>query len=244
MAAGPTTRKTAGTPVLIGQAGANVRLERVTLSAGEYTEAWLQQLAFEHPGILPIGDFEPGFGELCAVAREVPCAHGYIDNLYITGTGEIVVAECKLWRNPQARREVVAQALDYVAALTQLSYEAFESACRKGQGMFGPSLYGLMLATPCSTVTIPRVIIAVCASVLGRTVISSVCGLRQEASSTSAKVKCAPAWPCSSSASASVSLRIPSPSTSTIIRPLRRLRATASTKSCSATASGRSAITP
>ena len=46
MAAGPTTRKAAGTPVLIGPAGANVRLERVTLSAGAYTEAWLQQLAF------------------------------------------------------------------------------------------------------------------------------------------------------------------------------------------------------
>ena len=148
MAAGPTTRKAAGTPVLIGPAGANVRLVRVALNAGDYTEAWLQQLAFEHPEILPIGDFEPGFGELCAVAREVPCAHGYIDNLYITGTGEIVVAECKLWRNPQARREVVAQALDYVAALTQLSYEAFESACRKGQGMFGPSLYGVIAERP------------------------------------------------------------------------------------------------
>ena len=148
MAAGPTTRKAAGTPVLIRSVGANVRLERVTLSAGDYTEAWLQQLAFEHPEILPIGDFEPGFGELCAVAREVPCAHGYIDNLYITGTGEIVVAECKLWRNPQARREVVAQALDYVAALTRLSYEAFESACRKGQGMHGLSLYGVVAARP------------------------------------------------------------------------------------------------
>ena len=144
MAAGPTTRKAAGTPVLISPIGANVRLERVVLSAGDYTEAWLQQLAFEHPEVLPISDFEPGFGELCAVAREVPCAHGYIDNLYITGAGEIVVAECKLWRNPQARREVAAQALDYVAALTQLSYEAFESACRKGQGMRELSLYGIV----------------------------------------------------------------------------------------------------
>ena len=141
---GPARRKAAGTPVLIGRAGVTVRLEKVTLNTGDYSEAWLQQLAFEHPEILPIADFEPGFGELCAVAREVPCAHGYIDNLYITGTGDLVLAECKLWRNPQARREVVAQALDYVAALTRLSYEAFESACCKGQGMSGASLYSVV----------------------------------------------------------------------------------------------------
>lgn len=148
IATGTSTRKAAGTPVLIGTAGANVRLEKLTLSAGEYNEAWLQQLAFEHPEILPIADFEPGFGELCAVAREVPCAHGYIDNLYITGTGDLVLVECKLWRNPQARREVVAQALDYVAALTKLSYEALESACRKGQGMSDPGLYAVVAERP------------------------------------------------------------------------------------------------
>ena len=148
ISAGAVPKKAAGTPVLIGTAGANVRLEKLTLSSGAYNEAWLQQLVFNHPEILPIGDFEPGFGELCAVAREVPCAHGFIDNLYITGTGDLVLAECKLWRNPQARREVVAQALDYVAALTQLSYDAFESACSKGQGMSGMSLYDVVAARP------------------------------------------------------------------------------------------------
>lgn len=55
-----------------------------------------------------------------------------------------MLVEAKLWRNPQARREVVAQALDYVAALTALGYEAFETACRKGQGMTAASLHGLM----------------------------------------------------------------------------------------------------
>ena len=145
---GTNGRKAAGTPVLIGGDGTNVRLERLTLNAGEYNEAWLQKLAFEHPEILPIADFEPGFGELRAVAREVPCAHGYIDNLYVTGSGELVLAECKLWRNPQARREVVAQALDYVAALTQLSYEEFERACTRGQGMIAPSLHAVVAERP------------------------------------------------------------------------------------------------
>lgn len=114
------------------------------MAAGEYTEAWLQQLAFDHPEVLPIADIEPGFGELCPIACEVPCGHGYIDNLYITPTGDLVLVEAKLWRNPQARREVVAQALDYVAALMGMGYEAFETACRKGQGMAAASLHALV----------------------------------------------------------------------------------------------------
>lgn len=130
--------------MLIGADGVRVRLEKLDPGAGEHDEAWLQELAFAHPEVLPIAYIEPAFGELVAVAREVPCGHGYVDNLYVTGAGELVLVEAKLWKNPQARREVVAQALDYVAALTRLSYEAFESACRKGQGMAAPSLYALV----------------------------------------------------------------------------------------------------
>jgi hypothetical protein len=33
-----------------------------------------------------------------------------------------VLVECKLWRNPQARREVVAQVLEYAALLRRWSY--------------------------------------------------------------------------------------------------------------------------
>lgn len=141
-------QKAAGTPVLIATDGSRMRLEPLNLNAGVYNEAWLQELAFDHPEILPVQDIEPGFGELCAVAREVPCAHGYIDNLFVTGQGDLVLVEAKLWRNPQARREVVAQALDYVAALTGMTYEALETACRKGQGMTAASLYGLVAERP------------------------------------------------------------------------------------------------
>jgi hypothetical protein len=110
-------KKSRGTPIVLGTTGTCPALERILLGAGQYDEAWLQQLIFDHPALLPVVDIEPGFGELVAVAREVPCGHGYIDNLYVTRAGEIVLVETKLWRNVQARREVVAQALDYVAAL-------------------------------------------------------------------------------------------------------------------------------
>jgi hypothetical protein len=118
-----------GSPILIGGAG-HARLERIELARGEYNEAWLQDLIFDHPELLPIAQIEPGFGMPVPVVREMVCTQGAIDNLYVTPTGEIILVEVKLWRNPQARREVVAQALDYVSALKALSYEMFEASAK------------------------------------------------------------------------------------------------------------------
>jgi hypothetical protein len=62
---------------------------------------------------------------------EVPTKHGPIDNLLITPEGQIVLVEAKLWQNPQARREVVAQALDYATCLFEWDYEELEQAVLK-----------------------------------------------------------------------------------------------------------------
>jgi hypothetical protein len=43
----------------------------------------------------------------------------------------LVLGEAKLIRNPQSRREVVAQALDYARALTGWTYEDLQDATRK-----------------------------------------------------------------------------------------------------------------
>lgn len=123
-----------GIPVLVGHEGERQALDRIHLGLGTHNENWLQELIQDHPSILPIADIEPGFGEPVPVAREVPCGHGYIDNLYITPSGDIVLVETKLWRNNEIRREVVAQALDYVAALTAMSFAQFEQAVARGQG--------------------------------------------------------------------------------------------------------------
>lgn len=120
-------------PVLISNNNDRSALTRIRLGHGLHDENWLQALIHDHPAILPVSDIEPGFGDLIPVAREVPCGHGYIDNLYLTSSGDIVLAETKLWRNGQMRREVVAQALDYVAALGRMGYEAFETAVARGQ---------------------------------------------------------------------------------------------------------------
>ena len=49
-----------------------------------------------------------------------------------TRAGDIVIAEVKLWRNPEARRKVVAQALDYASCIFQMSYSEFEQAALAG----------------------------------------------------------------------------------------------------------------
>lgn len=58
-----------------------------------------------------------------------------------------MLVETKLWRNSEIRREVVAQAIDYVAALTAMSYSEFEAAVAKGE--HGPGrLYDLVAQHP------------------------------------------------------------------------------------------------
>lgn len=137
-------RNSLGIPVLVSSEGHNIMLERIALGAGTHNEAWLQALIHERPELLPVSRIEPAFGELVPIAREVPCGHGYIDNLYLTPVGDIVLVETKLWNNGEARREVVAQALDYVSALTSMGYDAFEAAIGKGSGLGARSLYAMV----------------------------------------------------------------------------------------------------
>ena len=120
-------------PVFIGADGARAELKPVKLGAGTFDEGWLQDLIHRNPTILPISEIERAFGDVLAVAREVPCGHGFIDNLFVTPDGNIVLVETKLWRNSQMRREVVAQTLDYVAALSGMSYGDLEKCIAKAQ---------------------------------------------------------------------------------------------------------------
>lgn len=136
-----------GIPVLVDEDGGRSSLERINLGLENPKENWLQALIQAEPQTLPIAEIEPGFGEPIPVAREVPCGHGDIDNLYLTPSGDIVLVETKLWRNAEMRREVVAQALDYVSALTGFSYADFEAALARG--MEGPKrLYDLFAEHP------------------------------------------------------------------------------------------------
>jgi hypothetical protein len=105
---------------------------------GHYDEAWLQTLLHSHPEIFPIEQIEPGFGELIPLCCELPLLFGggrsgALDNLLTTRDGGLVLVEAKLWRNPEARRSAVAQAMEYAAAVFRMSYSELESAVSKAR---------------------------------------------------------------------------------------------------------------
>lgn len=123
-----------GTPILVGPNSSQI-LERIPLfpkGQGAFDEAWLQRLIHNSPECLPVGEIEPGFGRLFPVCREMPIAAGFIDNLLMTGAGEIAIVETKLFRSPEARRQVVAQTLDYATSLFSMNYETFQKAALAG----------------------------------------------------------------------------------------------------------------
>ena len=112
-----------GTPILVSE-NTSTRLRR----APELSERWLQKLIHEHPTCLPIDEIEPGIGQIIPVCMELPLRVGAVDNLLITPEGNLVMVEVKLWGNPEARRKVVAQALEYATALFKLDYIELEAA--------------------------------------------------------------------------------------------------------------------
>lgn len=65
---------------------------------------------------------------------ELETGSGPADLLYVTPTGQIVLVETKLWRNPEARRAVVAQILDYAKNLTTWTYDILEEKARLAAG--------------------------------------------------------------------------------------------------------------
>lgn len=109
-----------------------------------FDEDWLQDFIFGHGQSIPLDEIEPAFGPLIPICRELPTDAGPIDAFFINHLGMPTLVECKLWKNPDARREVVGQILDYAKEISQWSYEKLEKAVKGGQRFSGSSLFGLV----------------------------------------------------------------------------------------------------
>ena len=111
----------------------------------------LRDLIFQNPEILPLAELEPEIGRVVAVAKEfnLPGA-GFADVLLVSEWGRLIIVECKLWRNPQARREVVGQVLDYARQLARSDYEALQAAISSNRRRHGNILYELACEAGCS----------------------------------------------------------------------------------------------
>ena len=68
--------------------------------------------------MIPVGDIEPLFAGLRPLARELPVGGGFLDLIFMNGEGYLTLVETKLWRNPESRRTVVAQIIDYASHLS------------------------------------------------------------------------------------------------------------------------------
>jgi hypothetical protein len=106
-------------------------------------EAWLQEILRSHPDILPVAEIEPVFYPLVPIGREVAVEVGAIDNLFISHRGYLVLVETKLWRNPEAKREVVAQAIDYGSAISKWSYSKLDDVVKKYTDQYEHQQFGL-----------------------------------------------------------------------------------------------------
>ncbi len=134
-------RRRDGRPIWLDGSGTAVPLRRVDLgstAASRYDENWLQSLLHSQPTVFPIEQIEPGFGDLIPLCRELPLMFGAgrsgsLDNVFVTSSGGLVLIEAKLWRNPQARREVIAQAMDYAGAVFRMDYETLERTAKKAR---------------------------------------------------------------------------------------------------------------
>ena len=123
-------------------------LKRVPLGAGvsqgSVSEAALQKLLFRFPETLPIAAIDATYAGAVPICQELRTPAGFVDALYVNPLGQITLTEFKLWRNPQSRREVIGQILDYAKELAAWSYEDLQRQVSIALNESGNILYSLV----------------------------------------------------------------------------------------------------
>ncbi|GAB6194366.1 PDDEXK family nuclease [Desulfocastanea catecholica] len=131
------------TPFIVNDKGETELLERVPFGSG-FSENWLQNRLFENPQSLPLLEIDPAYQQVCPLCMEMNTGAGPIDVVYITPQGRLVIIETKLWRNPEARRKVIAQVLDYAKELKAWSYADIQREVSRRTGIKGNSPFQIV----------------------------------------------------------------------------------------------------
>lgn len=122
--------KVDGTPYIVGDECPE-KLERIHLNSNELLEKTIQEVIEKCPDILPFSDIDISFGSFTHLCREYKTQNGLIDHVLLGEHGEICLIETKLWRNPEARRKVIGQIIDYGSALRGMTYTDFEESVKR-----------------------------------------------------------------------------------------------------------------
>lgn len=116
----------------------NLKSKFLRLSFGggsAFDEKWLQKVLFENIELIKVSDPVYDRIRIIPLCRELTLHDGirnlFLDVLAITETGRLILIECKLWKNPQARREVLAQTLEYASLMQKLSYSDLAAKLKK-----------------------------------------------------------------------------------------------------------------
>ncbi|WP_430973279.1 hypothetical protein [Sunxiuqinia rutila] len=131
------------TPIIISDSGIQ-KLDRISLNSKVYNEDWIQEICFQSPNLLPFEEIEPIFNGMIPICRELLVESGSVDLIFINESGFITIGECKLWRNPEARRKVIGQILDYAKDIAKWNYSKFEQECLKARKGNEKSLFDLV----------------------------------------------------------------------------------------------------
>src|SRR5881396_623656 len=112
-------------PILVRASSGAFALE----ASGFVNEESLESLLAETPELLRPEDGP----RMALVARQVELREaGILDLLFVNEEGLPIAIEVKLSRNGESRREVVAQAVDYISALTTLTNEELDQMVHGG----------------------------------------------------------------------------------------------------------------
>lgn len=82
------------------------------------SEATLQTYLEQFPSLLPVWEVDENAAPLLTIGREVAVPSGAVDLLFTDAGGLLTVVETKLARNPEARREVIGQVIEYASFLS------------------------------------------------------------------------------------------------------------------------------
>lgn len=115
-------------PLLIDTGGEGRLLQPGAPGVSPFSESELQRILARYPQLLPVTQFDPLFGPPVCIGREIPTGAGPLDLLYVSPSGYLTLVETKLWKSPEARRQVVAQIIDYTRQIVRWDFGKLEDA--------------------------------------------------------------------------------------------------------------------
>ena len=90
---------------------------------GKTLEDALQTLLEKHPEIIPGKQIDPGADDpprFFLLRREMPVSGWSLDHLFVDQRGILTLVEAKLIQNPESRRDVIGQIIEYAANAMEL----------------------------------------------------------------------------------------------------------------------------